>query len=233
MTIETYNKEDLIPLTICVLRKLGLQQIIFTIKFIVHNVYPDLEGLINTDEIDQDGLELFDAFDLEVDNLTFNNCMAIENVFLSLANIYGLDIKKVLMDERINELAAHFYWYTVIDEFPRNDDGDHNEDEDHQGEYIRVASAANLDLYALSMINAVNFICKMLCNPTIDWDCSWSDECFYFDFMRQDYTLQDHAVALNMLQNLGEILHQNHMDTMDMTDKYGIKEPRRRRNKIR
>lgn len=221
MSTETYSDEDLIPVTICVLFKLGFHLIAFTLKYVVENVYTDLKGMIQTDRIDFTSYELLDLFDSNHDHLTFHTAVAIEKVFLSLANIYGLDIQSVLRDERLDEMSTDFFHNTVVDRFPRDEADDEEEEFDEK----KIASSENLEMYAISMLHCVNFLCYMLCKRTIDFANSWSEDekFFYCNFMGEDYSQEEHAVALKMLQDLGPILEDHQLDTMDMTDKYKVK----------
>jgi len=210
MSKQTFKEEDLIPLTVVLLFKVGFNYIVFTIKFVVENMYPEYVGMIKTDSIRQSNLGFLDNFDDEYNNLTDHTASEIERVFLSLANIYGLDFDTLIDDDRLNEMADDLYWATVIDKFPR--DGDDDSDAE------RKASPANFNLYAMSMLNTINFLCHLLCKRTVDFEDSWTDgEYFYSYFLGEDYSDQEHSVALEMLQNLGAFLQETQMTILDIT----------------
>lgn len=126
MEIRTYKEEDLIPLSISVLDQLLYSYLVFTMKFIIEHIYPDLKGLIATEVLDETSYELLESSDDELQKFTFDTADAIVDSILSLTNIYGFDLHSVLYDAKIRKMKDEVYVNTVMDDFPR--DGEFDDD---------------------------------------------------------------------------------------------------------
>jgi hypothetical protein len=203
-----YKKEELIPLTVVVLGFIQYNYVSFTLKFLIENIYPDLKGLINTDEVDDASLELINSFDDPIVNLVSYTNGAIIDTIESIINIYGLDMEVIAENKRLRNMANNFYWNLVIDEFPRDYEPN---DEDQTLPY------GCFDFYYVSMVNVVAFLCYLLSDGKVNFEQSFGGEsCDYLFFLGEDYSEKEHAFTLKLLQELGELLNNHHEDIIDV-----------------
>lgn len=120
----------------------------------------------------------------------------------SVANVYGIDvIKDVIEDQRLSDIACDFYWSLVIDDFPRDDE----QDEEGMSE-----PPGHIELYAQSMVPLLYILCCLLRTGEADLDFDWEHDLSFFSFMYEDYSDEEHVVALEYLQDLASVMYQNY-----------------------
>jgi hypothetical protein len=207
MKMAIYKQQDLIPLTISVLGDISYLNACFTLKYLVETEFSDLKGLICTDMLDESSIALLDSVDNDLHHVTYESMLAIYDTVQSLANIYGMEVEKIFNDERLNQMGEDFVGELIIDDFPHGN----CLDEDGNPE-----PAGSLDLFALSLVNVVHFLCSLLSDGKVDFDLSWDPDHFYIDFLGEDYSGKEHAVALKLLQELGMVLNANHLKIIDI-----------------
>ena len=108
-----------------------------------------------------------------------------------------MDADQFLGDVRLAELAGDFYHHTTIDSFPCDSDPD---------DYDNAKYELDLEVYAMSMMNVVNWFFILLINGEVDLEQSFDEDHFYMNFVAVDYEKEDHSSALAILRDLAQHL---------------------------
>jgi len=213
MKTATYDQKDFIPIAITVLNMCFHGFLCNSFKLIVLQDFPDLKGMISTDELDPYTLELLDHVESDWFKVVGQSTGAINNTLHDLANIYGINIQQTVDDNRIYTLSADFYLEIIVDIFAR--DGEElTTDDDYQH---------NFSVYSLSVIVIVNTLCDMIVNRgVIDLSLAWDNN--ILGYLSRDYETEEHSTALELLQEMGSQLTMGYhkINSLDFNKKHNI-----------
>jgi len=192
--ITTYNEEDIFLITIGVLQICVTNFLCNSFKVIVDRQYQDLIGMVPTDELDNESLELINNVEAKWWLITSDCIEALSTTCSSLANLYGIRDEEIVGNKRILDLALHFASHLIIDDFPHGDD-EIEPDEDYDD---------HLRQFSMSLIAVVHFLCTLITNKgAINFNESW-DHILELD--NADFSEEEHFVALNRLKNCWKVV---------------------------
>lgn len=205
--MRRFKKADRIPITISVLLKVAQHYMIFTYKHLIEYEYPDLKGLVSTDYCDESNITLLESVHSRFRKINGDTITSFSVTTLSIANVFGIDLDHREPDKRLDRITDDFYWGLVIDDFPRDDEPESDGSPGPPG---------HLEDYAESMPAVIYTLCSLLRTGKVDLDFDWEDNPDYLLFITEDYSNQEHAYTLGMLQELGGVLYENFCDLRDV-----------------
>ena len=190
----TYKEEDIFPITIAVLHICVTNFLCNSFKVIVDRQYQDLIGMVPTDELDIESLNLIDNVEAKWWLIISDCIVALNSTCSSLANLYGISDEEIADNKRIFDLALLFEAYLIIDDFPHGDD-EIEADEDYDD---------HLRQFSMSLIAVVHFLCTLVVNKgVINFSEPW-DQILELD--KADYSEEEHFIALNMLKDCWKVV---------------------------
>jgi hypothetical protein len=200
-----YQPGDIIPIVLNVLHTCCWSYACNAFKIAIKDHFPDLKGT-ETDILDDASIALLDSVDEGLIPLIRVSIEYFGWVREAIANLYGLDAEQFLEDARLEGLATDFYCQTTIDGFPC--DGDPDDYNDAKYEH-------DLEIYAMSMLNVINWLFILLINGEADLELSFDADHFYMDFAGIDYENEDHSSALAILKEFGLHLEAQYVAIID------------------
>lgn len=197
-----YKPDDIIPIVLNVLHNCFWSYACNAFKIAVKDCFPDLKGITETDVLDDDSIALLDSVDEGLIPLLRVSIEYIGWVREAISNLYGLDAEQFLGDKRLVGLANDIYFNTTTDKFPCDGSPD---------DYNDATYDLNIEMYAMSMMNVVNWLFILITTGEADLELSMDSDHFYLDFYHTDYENEDHSSALAILKELGVHLEAQHL----------------------
>lgn len=203
MAMITWNRKDILPLTLNVLKITYDNYMCNIFSYLLKAHYPDLDGVVATDIVDGYSIELLNTVTTGPVQTVAKSLLEIMDTSESLANLYGINFDDIGDDERLFNLAVEFYFEIVMMDFP----------DDACEEKFTLANYENFLLaYSASVVAIVSYLCTMIADGQIDADLVWGNNPFYFEFLETDYSQHESFISLELLQALGEVLNTHYLE---------------------
>lgn len=206
MAILKYNDDDLILVVISVLDITSYCYARIGFKFAVRDHFPDLQGKVETDRIDEESIFLLNNIDTNPVRMIVGCVSYLSLGSMRIRKVYESSYKDELLDERIQLLASKFYSEFVIDNFP-NDAGISRFSEDDD-EYI-PGYEHNLYVYINSLVRLSGCLLDVVNDGQIDIDKVYDKNAIATRWQEDFITDQPHAKALRILLDLQGMLEEH------------------------
>lgn len=121
MPVIKYEKEDLMPIVLCVLNLLEQDFLQLSLKIAVNTQYQDLKGLVNYDTIDELDVELLKLATDKTVVILLSYVVNLQNWVDSYANIFLLDLDQIYTDKRLVDQAHDIYYAVMFDDVVEDD----------------------------------------------------------------------------------------------------------------
>jgi len=165
MAILKYKKEDQILFVLNVLDLTSYYYSGIGFKFAVRDHFPDLQGKVDTDHIDNESIILLNTIEEEPVMMIGLAVSQITSVLLSIQTVYNIDYLNLELDERIWKLAEDFYWELMIDNFPQNDETKRDDDDFDKDNF-----PLNLEIYIHSLLRICFCLLDVVTDGLVDTD---------------------------------------------------------------
>jgi len=205
MATLTYKPENLISTVLNVLDYCSWCYTNIAFRLAIKYHCPDLKGMINIHTVEETDLIFLKSLDDPILLLMTESIGQFELTKKLIANLYTVKSEDIGRNESISVIAADFYYRTTIDGIPI-----YSEEED------RISYDDTLDLYALSLINVINWLFVLIITGEADLEQSFDENHPYTHFLEIDYTQEEFAVVLDLLRKLGVHLYHQHAAIIEM-----------------
>lgn len=200
-----YKSEDTITTVLYVLHFCSWSYARIAFRLALKYHYTDLYGKVSTHVIDKESLDLIRSVKDPIIQLINDSLNRVEIAKNSIAELQNLKIEDIVYDERILKIAANFYQKTIIDGIPLYDKEDDS-----------ISYDDTLDLYALSLVNVINWLFILVMTDEVDLEMSFDETHLYTDFLKVDYHNHKHSAILDSLWQLGFHLNKQHLALLEM-----------------
>ena len=196
-----YNSEDALPIALLVLEKAAQRLKLIMFKFVLKDHYPDLRGLVSTEESskssDQLITQLKDPFIVLLGSM-FDD---IQLTMIRINNVYGIDPATVVFTAGARKCTDELFWELMNGDFILEDARqaeDHYDDEEYLG---------NLEIFILNLVTVIDQLLKMLDGTEVDI-VEAENRYGQVKFDKTKYIDKTHSFAMGLLCDLGiELLH--------------------------
>jgi hypothetical protein len=206
MKTITYDETDILPLTIFVLNLCVHNYTCNAYKLVIDREYPDLKGVVLTDILDENAIDLLDDVRTDWFEVVTVSIAAVNKTLKSLAKIHELDVQAIVDDNRIYDLAIDFYDGIIVDNFVS--DGEEAPENDDLADTLRSYAFSIIDL-----LSCLYYLTMYRCyRQTLTWRQGWAP-CHFLGEMHQE---NEYRITLDLLQALGQQLEEDYFNLAEI-----------------